>query len=92
MSPSEECPKVIVRAFGSEPIAMNGVLTERGVVEVLSPDGQACIGFAVDSVFRWDPDLFQRLRDAYEQGDRRQLYKVWRHARRFALKANETES
>ena len=78
--------KVIARAFGSEPIALEVVGEVPGGVEVARPGTHSStIGFPAGDVFVWNAAAYKRLRAAFERGENARLAKLWKSARPYGL-------
>jgi hypothetical protein len=81
----------IARAFRDEPLRRLVVGSAHRVIFVLNPDlpqaaggsEEAGVGFPVDAVYEFDEGLFTKLRDAYDRGDRAELWVAWEQATRL---------
>jgi len=76
---------VIVRAFGNEPVRLVAVGTGAGWVEVANAaDRTKTVGFPAESVYRFDGELFDQLKEAYEGQQTELLAVLWKRATPFA--------
>lgn len=66
-----ELPKVIVRAWGNEPVvlAAHGRFDDGKWVRVGKQDTKRPIGFPIVDVFEYDERYFNRLTEAFSSGD-----------------------
>ena len=60
-------PKVLVRAYGGEPVPLRAVKAHGGVVEVMGKGG-ARIGIPLAEVFQINEEVFSSLFAAYQAG------------------------
>lgn len=84
MPKSENVTQVIVRAYGDEPVCLNAVSLKNGRVEVAKGDTSKSISLPQSFVYRFTPDLFKKLREAYQSGDVAELGQYWRSAEVYA--------
>jgi hypothetical protein len=75
---------VIIRGYGNEPVCLKAILARPGVVEVVGSNEIMSMGFPSEDVFEFDQSLFNRLRTAYEAGDRQKMVKLWEQAKLFS--------
>lgn len=76
-----EANRVMVRAFGGEPVALVAVAVRPGSVEVANPaDREKTIGFSPDAVYRFDEKLFGQLKAAHDRRDGSKLAALWGRA------------
>lgn len=81
--------RVIVRAYGGEPLERVVVAQERHVVFVVNPSrledvgntNPGGIGFPWQDTFEFDPQQLGALAAAWESGDRQRIEACWRGAR-----------
>ena len=72
---------VIIRAFGEEPVVLCALARDRRLIYVANPDSLGRVeagltepvGVPIEDAFRFESDLYQKLRKRWESGDR----KVW---------------
>lgn len=76
-------PKVLVRAYGGEPVPLRAIKTRGGVVEVAGKGG-ARIGIPLAEVFQFSEDVFSSLSAAYQDGGQAQLQALWSQATPFS--------
>ena len=72
---------VLVRAYEDEPIVLTEVGREGDSVLVSGGAG-SMIGFRGDRVYAYSPEIFHRLRDAFDRRNTKLLASIWREARR----------
>jgi hypothetical protein len=78
---SLESARVMVRAFGSEPVELVVVTVGRGFVEVANPkDRTKTVGFPPGSVYHFNPELFGRLRATHARRQEAELAELWSEA------------
>ncbi len=75
-----EKEQVIVRAYGDEPVCLKALSLRDGRVEVAKEDESKSISLPQSFVYRFTPDLFKRLREAYQSDDKSELKQYWRSA------------
>jgi hypothetical protein len=75
---------VIGRAFGDEPIVLIPISDWGAAIEVRREGDRDSIGFSKESVYRFDQDLFNGLRAAFGNSDRKTLLKLWNNAAHYA--------
>lgn len=75
-------PKVLVRAFGDEPVPLRAVGAHGGVVEVAGKGG-ARIGVPLTKVFQFSEGVFSSLSAAYRAGGQAELQSLWSQAKPF---------
>jgi hypothetical protein len=73
-------PKVMVRAFEDEPVKLVAVSTKGGTVEVGAEGSPVTIGFPKGYVYEYLPDLYKRLREAWDRRDSVVLKSLWKEA------------
>lgn len=87
----------IAKAYGSEPLRRVVTGTAHRLVYVLNPESEdaknsnseAGVGFPVDAVFRFDTELFPRLRQAFDSGDQATLWALWQTAQPLTFEMEE---
>lgn len=72
-----EYPKVLVRAYGEEPVSLWAVRATRTIVQVVGEKGSTPIGFPADRVYEFNDETFARLKRLYENGGVEQLAEAW---------------
>jgi hypothetical protein len=70
-------PRVMVRAWGDEPVALYLYRIENTRCYVGSENCTRPIGLPNDQVFHFDVDRFSTLRAAFKRGDARKLRRSW---------------
>lgn len=78
-----KCPKVIVRAFGGEPVLMLAIGSNRQRIQVAKRIGPARLSLPSRIVYHYDDDLLKKLRSAFEAGDAAKLNLLWGQAQTF---------
>ena len=78
------CPKVIVKAYGGEPIGMFvvGAIGER--LRVARAQGGESIPMPAASVRRFEEGLYAQLADAYAKDDKPLLAQLWAQTEPFS--------
>ena|SRR5882672_242609 len=80
---AKSCPrnkiKVIVRAWGDEPITLFMHSIDNNRVYVGQEHSDAVIGLPSEQVFLFDEHWFSTLRSAFESGDRGNLESMYSH-------------
>ena len=76
--------QVIVRAYGDEPVCLKALSLRDGRVEVAKEDESKSISLPQSFVYRFTPDLFKKLREAYQSGDENGLKHYWHNAETYA--------
>jgi hypothetical protein len=74
---------VLCRGVGDEPLRLIACSDWGRAVEVKTEDEPGSIAFPKRSVFRFDPELFERLRKAYAARSREDLERLWASARPY---------
>jgi hypothetical protein len=71
----KDLPKVIVRAWGNEPVilAAHALDSQKNRVLVARPDAAKPISLPIAEVFDYQEDRFTALRNAYTSGDSKRL-------------------
>lgn len=69
--------KVIVRAWGDEPVALFLYRIENNTVYVGNEHSNTVIGLPCEQVFLFDMHRFSTLRTAFESGDRNNLESIY---------------
>ena len=75
--------RVIVRAFGDEPVRLIAGVRYGAYVIVMNADMDAAIGFPLSRVYRDDEDTFRALERAHKAGDGQALTHIWKAAERY---------
>lgn len=75
-------PKVLVRAYGDQPVPFRAVGAHGSVVEVAGKGG-ARIGIPLTEVFQFNDDTFSSLFAAYQDGGQADLQALWSQATLF---------
>lgn len=78
-----EREKVIVRAYGDEPVRLKAIAVRAGRVEVARTDESKSMLYWSALVYRFTPDLFEQLRDAYNAKDTVALRALWQKAEHY---------
>jgi len=77
---------VIGRAFGNEPIKLVALRDCGAAIEVIAehePENKA-IGFGKEWLYSFEPQVFAKLRSAYQAGNTDQLSRLWATAERYS--------
>jgi len=77
---------VIGRGFGDEPIKLVALRDHGQAIEVIAehePEDKA-IGFRKDWLYSFKPELFAKLRSAYQAGNGERLSHLWATAERYS--------
>ena len=76
-------PKVIVRAWGDEPVMLlaHGIEADKQRVFVGIPESKQPISLPWSHVFDFDPEVYSRLSAAYSHGNRDELARVYENLR-----------
>ena len=73
-------PQVMVRAFEDEPVRLVAVSTKGDTVEVAAEGSLVTIGFPMSYVYEYLPDLYRKLREAWDRRDSVVLKSLWKQA------------
>ena len=71
---------VMVCAYANEPVRLNALSVGTDYVIVAGQDLTKTIGFPMDCVYRYEQELFERLRLAFKDGDADTLTQLWDNA------------
>lgn len=71
---------VIGRAYGDEPIKLIPLSDWGSAVEVRREGDHDSIGFRKEAIYRFDQELFESLRAAFDSKDRKNLMLLWNSA------------
>jgi hypothetical protein len=71
---------VIVRSFRDEPVRMRVVSTSDDSVDVAREGSDATLGMAIGYVYKFQEELFRRLRELFVSGDAEALRREWKTA------------
>jgi hypothetical protein len=72
---------VIGRAYGDEPIKLIPISDWGRAVEVRREGDRDSFGFRKEAIYRFEPGLFDKLRAAFDENDRKTLLRLWNSAR-----------
>jgi hypothetical protein len=75
---------VIIRAFGDEPVRLQVVKVSRKAVFVTGTDASISMPFHIQRAYRFDHELYRKMRTEYEAGHRESLIALWETATRFS--------
>jgi hypothetical protein len=82
-------PRVIVKAFRSEPVLLKAKSFQDDLIEVYGNKDDKTITLPDLSVFKFSESLFRNLRAAYESGDQDELARLWGSAEMFGCDESE---
>lgn len=71
---------VIGRAYDDEPIKLIPISDWGSAVEVRREGDRDSIGFRKEAIYRFDQELFESLRTAFDSKDRKTLARLWNSA------------
>lgn len=74
---------VLVRSAGDEPRRLWAHGSKGTYVVVGTEDGEFTIGFPEALVYRFEPEVYERLSEAFSADDRDSLGEAWRDADRW---------
>ncbi|OGT66201.1 MAG: hypothetical protein A2993_02460 [Gammaproteobacteria bacterium RIFCSPLOWO2_01_FULL_47_190] len=75
--------KVIVRAYGDEPIILCVKSAGESTVEVYGDDDQKTINYPAQYVYKYDPHLYSSLKKAHNSNDKDTLATLWKNAAKY---------
>jgi hypothetical protein len=76
-------PKVIAKAFRSEPVQVRVTADCGDVVQVCGEREDVTLGLLRSAVYRFDESLYGKLRKAFQNGDANRLSQLWDSAEAF---------
>ena len=71
---------VIVRAYGDEPVRIKGVLKGR-LLEIYRAQPGDSMGWPTSEAFSDGPGIYEKLKAAWESGDRKAIMDAWGDAK-----------
>lgn len=92
MSSTNLCPnvtyhvKVLVRAYGDEPVVLKAVDGNAKTIEVVGEDESISLSYPAGYVYEFETDLFEKLNSAYRNQDHLYLQKLWKDAKQYKWK------
>jgi hypothetical protein len=72
---------VIGRAFGDEPVKLLAISDWGSAFEVRREEDRDSIGFRKETIYRYDPELFEKLCAAFRVKDRKTVMRLWNDAK-----------
>ena len=75
---------VIARCFGDEPKRVLCAREQDGYLVALSANAE-WVGFPADYLFKDDSALYHQLKDAFDNGKKRELFTLWERAEPIPL-------
>lgn len=81
---SPDSVEVIVRAYADEPVRLYAIGSSAGRVEVAGADKRYSIRYPRQWVYAFEQSAFNKLRNAYEEGNMSELKRLWNGSIRYA--------
>lgn len=83
MSYLEKKEQVIIRGYGDEPVCLRALSLQDDRIEVAGSDESKSICLPRSLIYKFTPDLFRKLREAYEREDKQALSRSWQEAHAY---------
>ena len=75
--------KVIVRAYGDEPVQLQARKGDENAIEVVGNEPDKSISFPSQYVYQFNPELFNRLKVAFNGNNQKHLTMLWKEAKQY---------
>lgn len=80
------CVKILVQAYGYEPVVLCAGESNSDSVEVYREDVGVSLNYPRHYVYDFDARLFEQLRSAFEESQQERLLELWKSAKRYSIR------